>query len=377
MDIKKEIVIDASSSRIYDAITDIKQLQQWFPDVVSLEPYVGGKIAFQFSNSDFDLPRVIEGKITRLENNKKLAYTWSHPTVSDFPITQVTWNLESISENKTRVVITHSGFLDESMLNLYNKKWLWITEHLDTFAASQKPVSTREQAFSGLIPGVDIWAFYRIKKLIKSTLYITGPSIIMIIILTNVTLSLHADFQSELISYEQYVNSISILLLVTTSFVVSILALSNYLLHKWTKQWNQQFTETKKHRPIGIFILVGVYVFDAALMAIFIGFYAGVYELQVLVEQTPELLSYSEDLEIISFGDWIVELGVWVVIADIVVVVALLSARERGRKIAIVFISGGILFNALIFGPYGLAINGIALWYILRTKTKESFKITA
>ena len=44
MEIKKELVINAPLSRVFHAITDMNQLQQWFPDVISIEPKVGGKI---------------------------------------------------------------------------------------------------------------------------------------------------------------------------------------------------------------------------------------------------------------------------------------------------------------------------------------------
>ena len=62
MEIEKEIVINASTSRVYAAITDMKQLSQWFPDVVSLEPKINGKIVFRFPSSSSDVSDTIEGK---------------------------------------------------------------------------------------------------------------------------------------------------------------------------------------------------------------------------------------------------------------------------------------------------------------------------
>ena len=75
-------------------------------------------------------------------------YTWSHPDVPNFPLTKVNWNLEQIEKNKTKVVIVHSGFVDENTMNSYNKKWLGITEHLGIFAASKKHASIRKQIAS-------------------------------------------------------------------------------------------------------------------------------------------------------------------------------------------------------------------------------------
>ena len=376
MEIKKELVINASVSRVYGAITDMSQLSQWFPDIISLEPKINGKIVFQFANSSSNVPDTIEGKIVELEKNKKLAYTWSHPDVPNFPITEVSWNLESLDKNKTKVVIIHSGFVDEGTMNSYNKRWFWITEHLDVFIVSKKPVSMREQIASGLIPGVDIWAFYRIKKLQKSMLYITIPSIVVTVIFAMMTFSNYDSLQAGIMSNGEYVQAQGIIGIEIISFVILILALSNYLLRRWTKQWNQQFVEAKKHRPIGIFILSAVYVFDAAIMLTFLGFYSGVPEIQSFVTQTPDLLSFNDEFALVNFSDWVFELGTFVIVFDSLIVIGLLSARENGRKLAISCIFVGIIFNVVTLGLYGLAINCVLLWYLFRSKTKESFKIT-
>ena len=54
MEIKKELIIKLTPSKVFKAITDPQQLTQWFPDVASIEPRVGGKISFKFSKSDID-----------------------------------------------------------------------------------------------------------------------------------------------------------------------------------------------------------------------------------------------------------------------------------------------------------------------------------
>ena len=377
MEIKKELVINASTSRVFDAITNMEQLQQWFPDVVSLEPEVGGKILFKFSNSSTDIPGTIEGKIITLEKNKKLEYTWSHPDVQDFPITKVSWNLVKLEKTKTRVVVTHSGFVDETTMNSYNKRWLWITEHLDSFAVSDAPVSVKEQMISGLIPGVDIWAFYRIKKLRKSTLVITVPAVVMAIVFTMMIFSNYDALKAGMLNEEEHAMSQAWVTLEIIIFTISLLIFSNYLLRRWTKQWNQKFVEKKKNRPIGIFLLSAVYAFDAIVMFLFLGFFAGVPELQSLVYETPDLLSFDDDFALVQLSDWVFELGTLVIIADSLVVIGLLSGREKGRQLALACVFVGIAFNIVTLGLVGLGINCILLWYLLRNKTKESFKITA
>jgi uncharacterized protein YndB with AHSA1/START domain len=46
--IEKNVVIDASPEVIFKAITDPKELTNWFPDQAILEPKLGGKVKFGF-----------------------------------------------------------------------------------------------------------------------------------------------------------------------------------------------------------------------------------------------------------------------------------------------------------------------------------------
>lgn len=377
MEIKKEIVINAPPSRIYEAIIEKNQLSQWFPDVVSIEPKIGGKIEFKFSGNSSEFSDTIEGKIVEMEKNKRLAYTWSHPHVPDFPLTKVTWNLEKIKENKTKVIIIHSGFVDEKTMNTYNKKWLWITDHLDSFAVKEKPVSMKEQIASTFIPGVDIWAFYRIKKFRKGTLYITIPVIAISILLTSISFSNYDDFKNNVITDEEFASFQLVLSIGIIAFIAAAMVIGNYFVRKWTKEWNEKFKESpKRSRATALLILVFVYVFDAAIMAIFVGFYMTTPEMGIFVTDMPDLFSFVEDNAIVFFGDWIVELGMFSIIIDALVVVGLLSAHPTGRKIAIGAAVGGLAFNFTIFGIFGFAINSILLWYLFRSKTKESFQIS-
>jgi uncharacterized protein YndB with AHSA1/START domain len=48
IEIKKNIVIDASPEVVFKALTDRNELRNWFPDQAVLEPKVGGKMKFGF-----------------------------------------------------------------------------------------------------------------------------------------------------------------------------------------------------------------------------------------------------------------------------------------------------------------------------------------
>ena len=46
--LKKEIVISASVDKVYSALITPEQLTQWFPNITTIEPKVGGKYFLDF-----------------------------------------------------------------------------------------------------------------------------------------------------------------------------------------------------------------------------------------------------------------------------------------------------------------------------------------
>jgi len=116
LEIRKTIVIDASVEIVFKTITDPQELTKWFPDQAALEPKIGGKMKFSFykEKSTDEHAREIDynpqGTVKELIPDKKVSYTWQLKDIPEFPETTVTWELEKIDANKTRVVLTHSGF---------------------------------------------------------------------------------------------------------------------------------------------------------------------------------------------------------------------------------------------------------------------------
>lgn len=51
VEIKKTIIIDASPEIVFKAITDPRELTNWFPDQAILEPRVRGKMEFSILRS--------------------------------------------------------------------------------------------------------------------------------------------------------------------------------------------------------------------------------------------------------------------------------------------------------------------------------------
>lgn len=115
-EIRKIVEIDAAPEVVFKALTDPRDLTRWLPDAAVLEPKIGGKFKFSFYKDSVracgkrDGDSFNEGKILEFVPNKKLVYTWAWTDVSDFPETIVTWELEQMGKNKTRLTLTHSGF---------------------------------------------------------------------------------------------------------------------------------------------------------------------------------------------------------------------------------------------------------------------------
>ena len=134
--IEKNVVIDASPEVVFKAITDPKELTNWFPDQAILEAKLGGKVKFSFYKDkereyrEFDF--FPEGVITEFIPNKKVSYIWHEPNTPDFPRTVVTWELEEIADNKTQVKLLHTGF-EPGKLFKHDEGWSYLLNQLQSY----------------------------------------------------------------------------------------------------------------------------------------------------------------------------------------------------------------------------------------------------
>lgn len=136
--IKKEIIINASVDKVYSALVDPKQLTQWFPNIATLEPRVGGKLFFKFSKEVTKEKKDHEviGKIISIIPNKELSYTWNFTTKPEYnKNTLVTWKLEQLNNDMTKVILIHSGFtnVDRLQYDEHSEGWSWYIRRLDNF----------------------------------------------------------------------------------------------------------------------------------------------------------------------------------------------------------------------------------------------------
>jgi len=110
------------------------------------------------------------------------------------------------------------------------------------------PVSILWQiVFALFIPIADIWAFYRIKKLRKAILYITFPSLgLMVMVLVPMaSIMVEAGDDPEKIDqmYEDLAldAGLSVMSIVASIGSIGILIWTIYLIATWSEQWNKKF----------------------------------------------------------------------------------------------------------------------------------------
>ena len=133
-EIRKSVVIDAPPDMVFKAISDDKELPDWFPDLAILEPRVGGKVRFTFrkENSEEQDSDFILGEVLEFIPNHKISYTWEHKDIIGFPRTKVIWRLEHIGNNRTRVELVHSGFIgaENEMYDEHKEGWYYYLDRL-------------------------------------------------------------------------------------------------------------------------------------------------------------------------------------------------------------------------------------------------------
>ena len=146
IEIKKNVVIDASPEVVFRAITDPNELTNWFPDHAILEPKVGGKMKFSFYKNSKrgnqecgrDRDKFAEGTISKFILNKKISYTWQNSYEPDFPRTVVIWELEKIDNDKTNLKLLHTGFKADGKVKQYDEGWSHFLKELIKYCEKTK-----------------------------------------------------------------------------------------------------------------------------------------------------------------------------------------------------------------------------------------------
>jgi uncharacterized protein YndB with AHSA1/START domain len=109
--IEREITVKASKKRVYEAITDPKQIVTWFPDAIEGSLEVGERPIFSFSKQNHKTQIYVEAA----KPYEYFAYRWVPGRkgiigdVLKVPNTLVEFRIEE-TENGTRISLKESGF---------------------------------------------------------------------------------------------------------------------------------------------------------------------------------------------------------------------------------------------------------------------------
>ena len=71
--VERETLVEATPAEVWEALTDEDRLEEWLAPEVELDPVEGGEIAVRVGDDQRN------GTIETLEENERLAFTWSRP----------------------------------------------------------------------------------------------------------------------------------------------------------------------------------------------------------------------------------------------------------------------------------------------------------
>ena len=126
--IVKELTIEASPERVFNALTQQDKMACWWTDDLSATPEVGSLSELRFSQGTL----VIQFEVAELDKDKKVYWiTRQGPPTGHWVGTSVTWQLTPI-HNGTQLVFNHDGFTQADRRYEITRTW-W--EH---FLASLK-----------------------------------------------------------------------------------------------------------------------------------------------------------------------------------------------------------------------------------------------
>jgi uncharacterized protein YndB with AHSA1/START domain len=98
--VEREAVLDASSSEVWEALTDERMLGEWLAQEAELDPVPGGRARFRFADGEER-----EGTVLEVTEERSLAFSWARPGEAQ---SVVEFTLEPASGG-TRLVVVERG----------------------------------------------------------------------------------------------------------------------------------------------------------------------------------------------------------------------------------------------------------------------------
>ena len=104
--IEKKVTVNASVNRVWEAITNPKEIEKWMLMTTDFSAEAGKKFTFHADPTE-NWDGIFNCKVQEVVKNKKLVYTWNAAFLN--VDTLVTIELKEIG-NKTELTLTHSGW---------------------------------------------------------------------------------------------------------------------------------------------------------------------------------------------------------------------------------------------------------------------------
>ena len=115
----KELTIEATPRRAWDALTKPDEIAGWWTDDLSAKPEIGSLAEFRFSQGTF----VIQFEIAELIQDERVHWlTRQGPSTGHWNETSVTWRIAPV-HNGTQVIFTHDGFAQADERYEITRKW--------------------------------------------------------------------------------------------------------------------------------------------------------------------------------------------------------------------------------------------------------------
>jgi uncharacterized protein YndB with AHSA1/START domain len=131
----KEVIIRASPSRVFAALTSPSKLNTWFTSEAKVDLRVGGR----YSNADKDTGRFLE-----VVPKKRLRFTWDNPDHAPGTIVEIVLARNSA---ETIVSLLHYAFAKKADFKHYSSQvsgWNWALYNLKAFL-ERKPIVQYEE----------------------------------------------------------------------------------------------------------------------------------------------------------------------------------------------------------------------------------------
>lgn len=124
-------VINAPIEKVFSAWVEPEQMKQWYspegmttPDATS-ENRKGGKYTVLMKMGDQEFP--MHGEYLEFDEPNKLVFTWNQAD------SIVAVNFKKLDEDKTEVVLRHTGFADEQSRIQHDDGWVGTFNKLEKY----------------------------------------------------------------------------------------------------------------------------------------------------------------------------------------------------------------------------------------------------